>query len=63
VEGINSQAIKLSLYNLKGQEIRSEPMTGNLTKVNTCDLPDGFYVLIILGENGELARQKLLIQR
>jgi PKD repeat protein len=63
VAGENSKAIMLSLYNLKGQEILSEPMTGNLTKVNTCDLPEGFYVLRILGENCELARQKLLIQK
>lgn len=63
LEGINSKAIKLSLYNLKGQEIRSEPITDNTTKVNTIDMPEGFYILRIFGENGELAQQKLLIQK
>ncbi len=63
ITGVLTQVTRICIYNLKGQEIWSEPINNVLPKVNIGEFPEGFYFIELFGENGSLGQQKLLIQR
>jgi hypothetical protein len=58
-----AKANKLSIYNLNGQEIWSEPINSLSKEVNISWFDEGIYVVKLFSENEGLGQQKLVVKK
>ena len=57
----SQEKISYQLYNMLGLSLVQNSFT-NSTTINVANLPNGFYILKLLSENGAAAQQKILVQ-
>ena len=57
----SQEKISYQLYNMLGLSLVDNSFT-NTTSINVANLPNGFYVLKLMSENGATAQQKILVQ-
>jgi hypothetical protein len=58
----NVKNVKISIFNLMGQEVKSIYFTGNHIILDRVELNEGIYFIRIVNENNEISNKKIVIQ-
>ncbi len=63
-KSVNGNSGKISIYNLNGQLVHEQTVSGSESRINATDLNNGLYQVVFISENSaEIATQKLIISK